>query len=87
MVSVAYIVILATNLMLKFVTHTTSQRRKAKIYLWYDAMFTVTCIKEVPFSEIGNVVDRLYEYTCELYRTGAATEENLRKLRYIRPQV
>ena len=68
-------------------THTTSQRRKAKIYLWYDAMFTVTCIKEVPFSEIGNVVDRLYEYTCELYRTGAATEENLRKLRYIRPQV
>lgn len=68
-------------------TNTTSTRKKANIYLWYDGRFTVTCIKEVPFSEIGNVVDKLYNYTCELCRTGAATEENLRELRYTRPQV
>ena len=68
-------------------THTTSKRRKAVIFLWYGSAFTVTCIKEVPFSEIGNVINRLYDYTCELCRTGAATEKNLGELRYERPQV
>ena len=68
-------------------TNTTSTRKKANIYLWYDGRFTVTCIQAVPFSEIGNVVDKLYNYTCELCRTGAATEENLREFRYTRPQV
>ena len=68
-------------------TNTTSTRKKANIFLWYDGRFTITCIQAVPFSEIGNVVDRLYNYTCELYRTDAATEENLSELRYIRPQV
>ena len=68
-------------------TNTTSTRKKANIYLWYDGRFTVTCIQAVPFSEISNVVDKLYNYTCELCRTGAATEENLSKLRYTRPQV
>lgn len=68
-------------------TNTTSTRKKADIYLWYDGRFTVTCIKEVPFSEIGKVVNKLYDYTRVLYRTGAATEENLSVLRYTRPQV
>ena len=68
-------------------TNTTSRRKKASIYLWYEGRFTVTCIHEVPFTEIGNVVDSLYNYTCELYRTGAATEESLRALRYTRPRV
>ena len=68
-------------------THTTSKHRKAVIFLWYGSAFTVTCIKEVPFSEIGNVINRLYDYTCELCRTGAATEKNLGELRYERPQV
>ena len=68
-------------------THTTSKRRKAVIFLWYGSAFTVTCIKEVSFSEIGNVINRLYDYTCELCRTGAATETNLRELSRKRPQV
>ena len=66
---------------------TKAERRKAVIFLWYGSAFTVTCIKEVPFSEIGNVVDKLYNYTCELCRTGTATEKNLGELRYERPQV
>ena len=68
-------------------THTTSKRKKALIFLWYDGRFTVTCIKEVPFSEIGNVADKLYNYTCELYRSGNVNEETLKNLRYARPKV
>ncbi len=68
-------------------TNTTSTRKKADIFLWYDGRFTITCIQNVPFSEIGNVVDRLYDYACELYRRGYVTEENLSELRYTRPQV
>ena len=68
-------------------THTTSKRKKALIFLWYGNDYTITCIREVPFSEIGNVVDRLYDYTCELYRGGSVTEENLSELRYTRTQV
>lgn len=68
-------------------THTTSKHKKALIFLWYSDEYTITCIQKVPFSEIGNVVDRLYDYTCELYCTGSVTEENLSELRYTRPQV
>ena len=68
-------------------TNTTSTRKKADIFLCYDGRFTITCIQNVSFSEIGNVVDRLYDYTCELYRRGSVTEENLSELRYTRPQV
>ena len=68
-------------------TNTTSKRKKACIYLWYESRFTVTCIKEVPFADISDVVDKLYNYTCELYRTDAVTEESMRTLRYTRPRV
>ncbi len=64
-------------------THTTSNHKTATIYLWYDARFTIACIRDVAFSEIGNIVDKLYDYTCKLYDAGAVTEESLRKLGHI----
>lgn len=62
-------------------THTTSERKKAKIYLWFDANLIVTTVSNVNFDEIGEIVDELYELSCELSVGGKPTREYLMKLK------
>ena len=62
-------------------THTTSERKKAKIYLWFDGNLIVTTVSNVNFDEIGEIVDELYELSCELSVGGKPTREYLMKLK------
>ena len=53
----------------------------AKIYLWFDANLIVTTVSNVNFDEIGEIVDELYELSCELSVGGKPTREYLMKLK------
>ena len=63
-------------------THTTSKRRTADIYLWYDKRIVIKYVRNVSFSDIGKEVDKLYEYTCELYRTGPVTDLRMYEIKH-----
>ena len=63
-------------------THTTSKRRTADIYLWYDKRIVIKYVRNVSFSDIGKEVDKLYEYTCELYRTGPVTYARMYEIKH-----
>ncbi len=63
--------------------HTTSERKTATIYLWYTPeMMTVRRVDNVKQSDIGKVVDELYEFSCELLRNGTTDREFLREIRH-----
>jgi len=58
-------------------THTTSERKTATIYLWYvPEMMTVRRVADVKQSDIGAVVDELYQFSQELLRKGI-TDRNV----------
>ena len=65
-------------------THTTSERKTATIYLWYNARTIAKIVSDVKRDDIGKVVDELYKLTCELLADGELCEEKIRELRRTR---
>ena len=62
--------------------HTTSERKNATIYLWYTPeMMTVRRVTNVKRSDIGKVVDELYEFSQELLRKGITDRDTLWEIR------
>jgi hypothetical protein len=64
--------------------HTTSERKNATIYLWYNAHVIAKIVSDVKRDDIGKVVDELYKLTCELLTDGELCEEKIRELRRTR---
>lgn len=62
-------------------THTTSERKTATIYLWYNAEVTVKRVSGVKQCDIGKVVDELYEFSKELLRKGITDRNALWEIR------
>ena len=63
-------------------THTTSERKTATIYLWYvPEKMTVKRVSDVKQSEIGKVVDELYQFSQELLRKGITDRDTLWSIR------
>jgi hypothetical protein len=65
-------------------THTTSERKTATIYLWYNARTIAKIVSDVKRDDICKVVDELYNLTCELLADGELCEEKIRELRRTR---
>ena len=65
-------------------THTTSERKTATIYLWYNARTIAKIVSDVKRDDIGKVVYELYKLTCELLADGELCEEKIRELRRTR---
>ena len=62
--------------------HTTSERKNATIYLWYTLeMMTVRRVTNVKRSDIGKVVDELYEFSQELLCKGITSRDELWAIR------
>lgn len=62
--------------------HTTSERKNATIYLWYTPeMMTVRRVTNVKRSDIGKVVDELYEFSQELLCKGITSRDELWAIR------
>ena len=51
-------------------THTTSKRKKAKLYLWFGECFIVRKVFGVAQEDIGAVAEELHEYTKQLIKQG-----------------
>ena len=64
-------------------THTTSKRKRANIYLWYDKRIMVKCVRGIPFDNIGIEVDKLYIYTCNLYRNHNINPATMYNAKYL----
>ena len=64
-------------------THTTSKRKRANIYLWYDKRIMVKCVRGIPFDNIGIEVDKLYIYTCNLYRNHNINRATMYNVKYL----
>ena len=63
-------------------THTTSNRKTATVYLWYvPEKITVKRVSGVKQSDIGKVVDELYQFSQELLRKGITDRDTLWKIR------
>jgi hypothetical protein len=63
-------------------THTTSNRKTATIYLWYvPEKITVKRVSGVKQSEIGKVVDELYQFSQELLCKGITSRDELWAIR------
>ena len=63
-------------------THTTSNRKTATIYLWYmPEKMTVKRVSAVKQSDIGKVVDELYQFSQELLRKGITDRDTLWEIR------
>jgi len=65
-------------------THTTSERKTATIYLWYNAHVIAKIISDVKRDDIGDVVNELYKLSCELSQNDELCEEKIRELRRTR---
>ena len=62
--------------------HTTNERKNATIYLWYTPeMMTVRRVTNVKRSDIGKVVDELYEFSQELLCKGITSRDELWAIR------
>ena len=63
-------------------THTTSERKTATVYLWYvPEKITVKRVSGVKRSEIGKVVDELYQFSQELLHKGITDRDTLWEIR------
>ena len=63
-------------------THTTSNRKTATVYLWYvPEKITVKRVSGVKQSDIGKVVDELYQFSQELLRKGITDRDTLWEIR------
>ena len=63
-------------------TYTTSNRKTATVYLWYvPEKITVKRISGVKQSDIGKVVDELYQFSQELLRKGITDRDTLWSIR------
>ena len=63
-------------------THTTSNRKTATVYLWYvPEKITVKRVSGVKQSDIGKVVDELYQFSQELLRKGITDRDTLWSIR------
>ena len=63
-------------------THTTSNRKTATVYLWYvPEKITVKRVSGVKQSEIGKVVDELYQFSQKLLRKGITDRDTLWSIR------
>lgn len=63
-------------------THTTSNRKTATVYLWYvPEKITVKRVSGVKQSDIGKVVDELYQFSHELLRKGITDRDTLWEIR------
>ena len=63
-------------------THTTSECKTATVYLWYvPEKITVKRVSGVKQSEIGKVVDEMYQFSQELLRKGITYRDTLWEIR------
>ncbi len=60
--------------------HTSSQKKRASVYLWFEKSLIVKAVKNVNRNNIGNVVDDLYEYSKELIKQGLNNRRDILNL-------